>query len=158
IAYQRGYLEADIDKNGSLDANEFGNTRSGVGIDANITYQNDKISVQTQIYSYGQFNKQKKYLDNLGYTPENFSHKITDSTFSITQELNNTLSKDKDKDGLLTLSELVVDKDKSESEYKFALRQILGNQQKAEKLIGSGLKYVKLDLRDLFIDLKKMLE
>lgn len=158
IAYQRGYLEADADKNGSLDKNEFGNTRSGVGIEAYLSYENGKISVQTQAYSYAQFSNQKKYLDNLGYTPENFSHRITDFTHSITQELNNTLSKDKDKDGVLKLSELVVDKDKSESEYKSALRQVLGNQQKAEKIIGSGLKYVKLDLSGLFIDVKQMLE
>ena len=157
IAYQRGYLQADADKNGSLDANEFKNTKAGMGIDANITYQNGGISVQTQTYSYAQVNKQK---NDFSSTSNNFESVSTANT--ISKELNNTLSKDKDKDGVLKLSEL-VDKDKFIKEYESAVREVLQNSlsslSNTNSSSSSQPEYDFLTIDDfLTVDVKKMLE
>lgn len=126
IAYQRGYLEADADKNGSLDANELVNTK-GSGIAYAAYLNNGKISVQTQAYSYIQDDEQES----------------STTQDSITQELNNTLSKDKDKDGVLKLNELV-----NQNVYESHLRQRLESQQKANEIIASKAKdFFKVDIK-----------
>lgn len=88
IAYQRGYLKADYNQDGMLDNKEKQNTSAGYAV-------------------YGIFqNKGKEVLSVNALGTFSYAKTSNQNKDSIENELNNTIQKDKDMDGVLKLSEL----------------------------------------------------
>lgn len=88
IAYQRGYLKADYNQDGMLDDKEKQNT-----------------SAEYAVYGIFQ-NKGKEVLSVNALGTFSYAKTLNQNKDSIENELNNTIQKDKDMDGVLKLSEL----------------------------------------------------
>ncbi|TQR27912.1 hypothetical protein DMB91_01345 [Campylobacter sp. MIT 97-5078] len=91
IAYQRGYLKADYNQDGFLNENERKETLSNYGSDVRYCIRKKDSNV-VKITAKGVYSYEK------GST--------TKSNNSIENELNNTIQKDANMDGVLKLSEL----------------------------------------------------
>ncbi|WP_442856268.1 hypothetical protein, partial [Campylobacter sp. MIT 97-5078] len=88
IAYQRGYLKADYNQDGMLDDKEKQNTSAGYGV-------------------YGIFqNKGREVLSVNAIGTISYAKTLNQNRDSIENELNNTIQKDANMDGVLKLSEL----------------------------------------------------
>ncbi|TQR22579.1 hypothetical protein DMB91_08855, partial [Campylobacter sp. MIT 97-5078] len=88
IAYQRGYLKADYNQDGMLDDKEKQNTSAGYGV-------------------YGIFqNKGREVLSVNAIGTISYAKTLNQNRDSIENELNNTIQKDENMDGVLKLSEL----------------------------------------------------
>ncbi|SFP96657.1 hypothetical protein [Hydrogenimonas thermophila] len=112
IKYSRGYEKADLNKNGRIDENEKGDLKIGFDRTTYYDYLGDKI-VSANLKADGL--KYQKYSETLDLPNEergglnSIASKALKYEKTIEKELNHTLKLDKDKDGVVTLKEGLVD-------------------------------------------------
>lgn len=103
IAYARGYLSADIDKSGAIDANEIADLKTD-------------FSIKTKFFSKEKdglisVDKTMTWVANRYEKPTYLSYKDDEKNIiSIEKTLNETLAIDKNKDGALSLDEVLEQK------------------------------------------------
>ncbi len=95
IAYVRDYLKADTDSDGILNEEEYKNTKNGVQINSNITFDKNDFIVKEEITD--SYLKTDELLFNVYRTEKKEG--------SLDEELNHTLNIDKNFDGNITLQE-----------------------------------------------------
>ena len=108
IAYNRDFLKADANNDGSLSEDEYSNTKNNFGIEAVILTQETSNSKEI-LYSGEKVVEDKKYVSSLkSDDPKNTSYRNYrefDDIKSLDDELNTTLQIDKDFDSKITLKE-----------------------------------------------------
>ncbi|MGH1600771.1 hypothetical protein [Campylobacter majalis] len=99
IAYARGYLSADIDKSGAIDANEIANLKTDFSTKTKI-FSKEKDGVISA-------DKSMTWIANRYETATHLSYEDHEKNIiSIEKTLNETLIMDKNKDGTLSLDEI----------------------------------------------------
>lgn len=112
IAYQRGYLAADENKDGYMDKEELDNTRSGFDTHGWVSSYKGKVleSISTYLESYIKLNGISTSADGIPMSFKNKQKtfykqgKFAEATLAL--ELDKTIKNDKDFDGIVSYGEI----------------------------------------------------
>ena len=117
IAYTRGFLGADANNDGILSEEEYGNTKNGLVINSNISFEQDDFVVKENVI--GRYSTS----DEMNFN----QYRTEKKEGSLDDELNYTLKLDKDFDGNITLQEAYEGESSIEQKVKENLKNILKN-------------------------------
>ncbi|OCL81676.1 hypothetical protein AAX27_02225 [Aliarcobacter thereius] len=114
IAYTRGFLKADVNNDGILSEEEYGNTRNDTNISLKIRFNNDTFVAEE--------NTIENYSKRTDF--EYISYRTEKKEGSIDDELNYTLNLDKDFDGNITLQEAYEGESSVNDKVKYDMQKL----------------------------------
>ena len=150
IAYTRGFLGADANNDGILSEEEYGNTKNGLVINSNISFEQDDFVVKENVI--GRYSTS----DEMNFN----QYRTEKKEGSLDDELNYTLNLDKDFDGNITLQEAyegessVNEKVKYDMQKLFIESDLFKNDGYFGNYFNQALNYI-LDIMDKGEDLDK---
>ena len=145
IAYTRGFLGADANNDGILSEEEYGNTKNGLVINSNISFEQDDFVVKENVI--GRYSTS----DEMNFN----QYRTEKKEGSLDDELNYTLKLDKDFDGNITLQEAYEGESSIEQKVKENLKNIFLEDKSSfiydtaigEKYFTQALNYI-LEIMD----------
>ena len=114
IAYTRGFLGADANNDGILSEEEYGNTKNGLVINSNISFEQDDFVVKENVI--GRYSTS----DEMNFN----QYRTEKKEGSLDDELNYTLNLDKDFDGNITLQEAYEGESSVNEKVKYDMQKL----------------------------------
>ena len=154
IAYAREFLKADINNDGVLSEEEYGNTKNALGFNNNteIIFEQDSFVVKEEALGY-----LKADVSYSGFKSDNVSYnayRTGTNVTSLDDELNYTLNLDKDFDGNITLQEAYEGESSIEQKVRDNLKALYLDSKSSiydtaigEKYFAQALNYI-LEIMD----------
>ncbi|CAD7288750.1 hypothetical protein LMG7974_01134 [Campylobacter majalis] len=150
IAYARGYLSADIDKSGAIDANEIANLKTDFSTKTKI-FSKEKDGVISA-------DKSMTWIANRYETATHLSYEDHEKNIiSIEKTLNETLIMDKNKDGTLSLDE-IYQQNQWIDDMSQKVGEILENRAKdSEILVKAKIKIAQneIEFKNIMLNVSK---
>ena len=138
IAYTRGFLEADVNNDGVLSEEEYGNTKNGLGLSSFIEFEQNDFVLKEEALGYFKTNNIIYSSEGLNYN----AYRTGKNESSIDDELNYTLNLDKDFNGNITLQETYEGESSIEQKVQENLKKLfLDNKDSFIYNISYGEKY-----------------
>ena len=138
IAYTRDFLKADVNNDGVLSEEEYGNTKNGLGLSSFIEFEQNDFVLKEEALGYFKTNNIIYSSEGLNYN----AYRTGKNESSIDDELNYTLNLDKDFNGNITLQETYEGESSIEQKVQENLKKLfLDNKDSFIYNISYGEKY-----------------
>ena len=138
IAYTRDFLKADVNNDGVLSEEEYGNTKNCLGLSSFIEFEQNDFVVKEEALGYFKTNNIIYSSEGLNYN----AYRTGKNESSIDDELNYTLNLDKDFNGNITLQETYEGESSIEQKVQENLKKLfLDNKDSFIYNISYGEKY-----------------